>query len=391
MKKDTELVTTGRDPEAHSGIVNPPVYHASTVLFPTVAALHAAMKKPFEGVYYGRMGTPTSAAFEEALTALEGGHRAVSVPSGLAAITTVLFATLKAGDHLLMVDTVYNPTRKFCEGPLKDLGIETTFYDPLIGGKIAGLCRPETKVIYLESPGSLTFEIQNVPAIVAAAKDRGITTIIDNTWATPLYYQPMKHGVDYVVQAATKYITGHSDAMLGAVVARNEGTFHRLKTMAVALGLCAGIEELFLGLRGLRSLATRLARHQETGLKLARWLQNRPEVARVIHPALPGDPNHELWKRDFTGANGLFAMIMKPVPETAVAAMLDGMKLFGMGFSWGGYESLILPVDPWISRSATEWGEKAPYIRIHAGLEDPDDLIADLEKGFERLNAAARR
>jgi len=390
MKKDTKLVTSGRDPAAHAGIVNPPVYHASTVLFPSVAALREAMKKPFEGVYYGRIGTPTSAAFEEALTEMEGGYRAVSLPSGLAAITTVLLATLKAGDHLLMVDTAYNPTRKFCEGPLKELGIETTFYDPLMGARIAALLRPETKAVYLESPGSLTFEIQDVPAIAAAAKERGVATIMDNTWATPLYFQPIRHGVDFVVQAATKYITGHSDAMLGAVVARNEAGFHRLKAMAVALGLCAGVQELFLGLRGLRSLAARLARHQETALTLARWLQKRPEVTRVIHPALPGDPNHELWIRDFTGANGLFAMILKPVPDAAVVAMLDGMKLFGMGFSWGGYESLILPVDPWISRSATTWSEKAPYIRIHAGLEHPDDLIADLEAGFERLNATAR-
>ena len=390
MKKDTKLVTSGRDPAAHAGIVNPPVYHASTVLFPSVAALRAAIARPFEGVYYGRIGTPTSAAFEEALTELEGGYRAVSLPSGLSAITTALIATLKAGDHLLMVDTTYNPTRKFCEGPLKELGIETTFYDPLVGAGISGLFRPETKVVYLESPGSLTFEIQDVPAIAAVAKARGIATIMDNTWATPLYFEPIKHGVDFVVQAATKYITGHSDAMLGAVVARDEAGFHRLKTMAVGLGLCAGVQELFLGLRGLRSLAARMARHQETALALARWLQQRPEVARVIHPALPEDPNHALWKRDFTGANGLFAFVLKPVPESAVVAMLDGMTLFGMGFSWGGYESLILPVDPWISRSATKWEEKAPYIRIHAGLENPEDLIADLEAGFARLNASAK-
>ncbi len=391
MKKDTELVTSGRDPQAHAGIVNPPVYHASTVLFPSVAALHAAMKKPFEGTYYGRMGTPTSDAFEEALSALEGGYRAVSLPSGLAAITTALLATLKAGDHLLMVDTAYNPTRKFCEGPLKDLGIDTTFNDPLIGTGISKLFRPQTKVLYLESPGSLTFEIQDVPAMAKAARKRKIATIMDNTWATPLYFQPFKHGVDYIVHAATKYITGHSDAMLGAVVARDKKLFHPLKTMAVALGTCAGVEELYLGLRGLRSLAARLARHQETALKLARWLKTRPEVARVIHPALPGDANHALWTRDFTGANGLFAVILKPVPEAAVAAMLDGMALFGMGFSWGGYESLILPVNPWISRSATKWTDKGPYIRSHAGLEDPEDLIADLERGLKRLNAATRR
>lgn len=388
MKKDTKIVASGRKPEENSGIVNPPVYHASTVLFPTVEALQQAIRKPFEGVYYGRIGTPTSFAFEEAIAELEGGHRAVSVSSGLAAITVALLATLKAGDHLLMVDTAYNPTRKFCE-ILTTLGVETTFYDPLIGAGIAGLIRPETKVIYLESPGSLTFEIQDVPAIVAAARERGVLTMIDNTWATPLYFQPFRHGVDVVIHAATKYIAGHSDAMLGVIVAKNEKIFYAVKTMAVALGNSAGADELYLGLRGLRTLSVRLARHYETGLKLARWLEKRPEVARVIHPALPTDPNHALWKRDFTGANGLFAMVLKPVRKEAVAAMLDGMKHFGMGFSWGGFESLILPVEVWISRTATKWPETGPYIRLHAGLEDPDDLLADLESGFERLNARA--
>jgi cystathionine beta-lyase len=388
MKKDTDLITSGRKPEEHSGIVNPPVYHASTVLFPTVEALRKAIKAPFDCVYYGRIGTPTSFAFEEALTALEGGYRTVSVSSGLAAITIALMATLKAGDHLLMVDTVYNPTRKFCENILAELGVETTFYDPLIGAGIAALIRRETKVIFLESPGSLTFEVQDVPAIAAAARERGITTIIDNTYATPLFFQPFRHGVDIIVHAATKYIAGHSDAMLGAIVTCDKKDFDAVKTMAVALGNSAGAEELFLGLRGLRTLSLRLARHQENGIALAKWLQARPEVARVIHPALPGDSNHALWKRDFSGANGLFAMILKPVPQKAVAAMLDGMKLFGMGFSWGGFESLILPVEVWISRSATKWTEEGPYIRIHAGLEDVGDLIADLEAGFARLNAA---
>ena len=388
MKKDTQIVALGRKPEEHSGIVNPPVYHASTVLFPTVDSLRRAIHAPFEGVYYGRIGTPTSQAFEEAITELEGGYRSISVSSGLAAITVALLATVKAGDHLLMVDTVYNPTRKFCEIALAGLGVETTFYDPLIGAGVADLIRPETKVIFLESPGSLTFEIQDVAAIAKAARDRGVTTIMDNTYATPLFFQPFKHGVNIVLHAATKYITGHSDAMLGVVVTRDEKTFDKVKTMAVALGNCAGTEELYLGLRGLRTLSVRLARHQETGIKLAQWLQARPEVSRVIHPALASDSNHALWKRDFSGANGLFAMILKPAGKDAVAAMLDGMKLFGMGFSWGGFESLILPVEPWISRTATEWTETGPYIRIHAGLEDAEDLIADLDAGFARLNAA---
>lgn len=390
MKKDSQVVSAGRAPEKHSGVVNPPVYHASTVLFPTVAALRKAIRTPFEGVYYGRIGTPTSFAFEEAITELEGGHRTVSVSSGLAAITIALMATLKGGDHLLMVDTTYNPTRKFCETTLAHSGIETTFYDPLVGANIADLIRPETKVIYLESPGSLTFEIQDVAAIAGVARDRGILTIMDNTYATPLFFQPFKHGVDVIVHAATKYIAGHADAMLGAIVTRDKKTFDAIKTMAVALGNSAGAEELFLGLRGLRTLSVRLARHQETGIKLAKWLAARPEVARVIHPALPGDANHELWKRDFSGANGLFAMILRPASDAAICAMLDGMKHFGMGFSWGGFESLILPVEPWISRTATRWAETGPYIRLHAGLEDVEDLIADLEAGFERLRKAGR-
>ena len=390
MKKDSQIISAGRAPEQNSGIVNPPVYHASTVLFPTVAALRKAIRTPFEGVYYGRIGTPTSFAFEEAITELEGGHRAVSVSSGLAAITIALMATLKAGDHLLMVDTTYNPTRKFCEVTLANLGIETTFYDPLVGANIADLIRRETKVIYLESPGSLTFEIQDVVAITGVARERGVLTIMDNTYATPLFFQPFIHGVDVIVHAATKYIAGHADAMLGAIVTRDKKTFDTVKTMAVALGNSAGAEELFLGLRGLRTLSVRLARHQETGIKLAKWLAARGEVARVIHPALPGDANHELWKRDFSGANGLFAMILRPASDAAVCAMLDGMKHFGMGFSWGGFESLILPVEPWISRTATRWAETGPYIRLHAGLEDAEDLIADLEAGFERLRRAER-
>jgi cystathionine beta-lyase len=388
MKKDTEIITTGRKPEENFGIVNPPVYHASTVLFPTVAALKKAIGAPFDTVYYGRVGTPTSFAFEEAITALEGGYRAVSVSSGLSAITVSLLAYLRAGDHLLMVDTTYNPTRKFCENVLAGLGIETTFYDPRIGAGIAALIRPRTKVIYLESPGSLTFEIQDVPAIAKEAKAAGVRTILDNTWATPLFFRGFDHGVDAVLHAATKYIAGHSDAMLGVVIAGDEEGFRSLKTMAVALGDSAGAEELYLGLRGLRTLSVRLQRHQETAIRLAHWLTTRPEVERVLHPALPGDPNHTLWRRDFRGSNGLFGVVLKPVSDKAVAAMLDGLKLFGMGFSWGGYESLILPLEPWISRTATAWPKAGPYLRIHAGLEDAEDLIADLEQGFDRLNSA---
>jgi cystathionine beta-lyase len=389
MKKDTRIVATGRDPRRNFGIVNPPVYHASTVLFPTVAALNEALKAPFETVYYGRFGTPTTFALEEAIAELEGGHRAVAVSSGLAAVGIALMTSLKAGEHLLMVDSCYQPTRKFCDNVLTRFGVETTYYDPLIGARIAELIRPETKAVYMESPGSLTFEVQDVPAIAAAAHDRGATAILDNTWATPLFFKPFDHGIDLSVQAATKYIAGHADAMLGLVVASDERTFRAVKSCAVAIGNCAGPDDCYLGLRGLRTLSVRLERHQETGLKLARWLKSRPEVARVIHPALPDDPGHALWKRDFTGANGLFAVVLKRYPQKAVAAMLDGLELFGMGFSWGGFESLILPAAPETTRTATTWEAAGPLLRIHAGLEDPDDLIADLERGFERLNATS--
>jgi cystathionine beta-lyase len=376
-RKDTRIVTTGRDPESNFGIVNPPVYHASTILFPTVAALNEAIKEPFEGVYYGRFGTPTTFALEQAVAELEGGHRAVAVSSGLAAVGIGLMAFLKAGDHLLMVDSAYFPTRKVCDTVLARFGVETTYYDPLIGAGIADLIRPETKIVYMESPGSLTFEVQDVPAIAAAAHDGGAVAVFDNTWGTPLFFKAFDHGVDIVVHAATKYIVGHADAMLGVVVTRDEKAFHAVKSCAVALGNSPGPDDCYLGLRGLRTMSVRLARHQETGLTLARWLKARPEVTRVLHPALPDDPGHELWRRDFTGANGLFAAVL-------------GLELFGMGFSWGGYESLILDVRPHITRTARPWPDPGPVLRIHAGLEDAADLIADLESGFRRLNAAAR-
>lgn len=390
MKKDTKIVTAGRDPEANFGIVNPPVYHASTVLFPTVAALNEAVRDPYNRIYYGRFGTPTTFAFEDAVAALEGGHRAVAVSSGLAAISIALMAFLRAGDHLLMVDTAYSPTRKFCDGVLTRFGVETTYYDPLVGAGIAALMRPETRVVYMESPGSLTFEVQDAAAITAAAHAGGAVAMFDNTWATPLLFQPFAHGIDVSIQAATKYIVGHADAMLGAIIARDEKTFHALKSCAVAVGNAAGPDDCYLGLRGLRTLSVRLARHADNALTLARWLGARPEVARVIHPALPEDPGHGLWKRDFDGANGLFAVVLNAYSDKAVAAMLDGLELFAMGFSWGGFESLILPAKPEITRTATQWDAPGPLLRLHAGLEDADDLIADLERGFARLTAAAQ-
>ena len=387
MKKDSLLVHAGRHPERYHGAVNPPVYHASTVLFPTLEALEASDRTPLEGVHYGRMGTPTSYAFEEAVAAVEGGYRAVTAASGLAAIATALTAFTKAGDHVLVTDSAYGPTRRVCNEILAKYGVETEYYDPLIGAGIARLIRPNTSVVFVESPGSLTFEVQDVPAIATAAKAAGATVLMDNTWATPLFFKPFEHGVDVSIHAATKYIVGHADAMLGLMVC-NEASWTAIKRNAVRFGTCAGPDDMYLGLRGLRTLSVRLKRHQESGLALAEWLSGRPEVTRILHPARPGDPGHALWKRDFTGASGLFAAQFAPVPKKALAAMLDGMELFGMGYSWGGFESLILPVYPAAVRTASKWQADGPLIRFHAGLEDVDDLIRDLERGFARLNAA---
>lgn len=388
LRDETLLGHAGNHPAENHGIVNPPVYHASTVLFPSVAALEAAVRDKFAQVYYGRLGTPTSFALEEAVAALEGGDRALALPSGLAAIAATLTALLKAGDHLLMVDSVYEPVRTLCDRTLARFGIETTYYDPHVGAGIAELITPATRIVYVESPGSLTFEVQDIPAIAAAAHAAGALVVMDNTWATPLFFKSFRHGVDVSIHSATKYIGGHSDLMLGLVVAK-EAHGRRIKTSAHAMGYAAAPDDCYLALRGLRTLSVRLHRHQETGLALARWLQGRPEVARVLHPALPEDPGHALWRRDFTGASGLFGVVLNPYPKEAVAAMLDGLRLFGMGFSWGGYESLILPVKPETCRTVTRWDAPGPLLRLHAGLEDPADLIADLDQGFERLRAAA--
>lgn len=383
-RRDTVLAHAGRNPKANHGIVNPPVYHASTVIFPTVKAMEESQASPIGRIHYGRYGTPTTMALEEAVAALEGGDKAISVPSGLSAIACTLQALLKAGDHALITDSAYFPTRKLCNGLLAGWGVEVTYYDPMIGGGIAELIRPNTKLVFVEAPGSITFEVQDVPAIAAAAHARGAVVVMDNTWSAGYYFQPFRHGVDISIQAATKFIAGHSDAMLGVITTRNE-LYERIKMTTVALGVCAGVDECYLGLRGLRTLAARMPRHQETGLKLAHWLKARPEVERVLHPALPDCPGHEFWTRDFTGASGLFTVVFKAFPKKGVEAMLDNLELFGMGFSWGGYESLILPVYPSKMRSATTWAHSGPAVRIHAGLEDPDDLLADLADGLARL------
>ena len=387
MKKDTRIVNAGRDPEATHGIVNPPVYRASTVVFPTLAALEEASSDPFNGVYYGRFGTPTTFALEAAVAELEGGAHSIATSSGLAAITATLLAFLNAGDHMLMVDSIYAPTRRFCDQMLSRLGVETTYYDPRIGCGIAELLRPNTRVVFLESPGSLSFEMQDVAAIAEAAHRVGAKVVLDNSWATPLLFRPFEQGVDVSIQAATKYIVGHADAMMGIATTTQEA-FLPVRRSVALLGCCSAPDDCYLALRGLRTLSVRLARHQETGMRLARWLSARPEVSRILHPALEGDPGFEIWKRDFSGACGLFGVVLNEAPKQAVAAMLDGLRLFAMGYSWGGFESLILLTQPQEVRSATTWDEPGPTLRIHAGLEDADDLIADLEAGFCRLNAA---
>jgi cystathionine beta-lyase len=380
QKPETVATHEGRMSAEHFGVVNTPVYRASTILYPDLATLEANTL-PYS---YGRRGTPTTRSFEELVTALEGGARAVTVPSGLNAIALALLSVCGAGDHVLVTDSAYWPTRHFCETVLKRFGVEASYYDPLTGGEIAKLFRPNTKAVFCESPGSLTFEVQDSPAIAHAAHAHGASVLMDNTWATPLYFQPLAHGVDLSIQAATKYIGGHADVMLGYVCA-NESHAARLVETHGNLGLYASGDDCFLASRGLRTMAVRLQRHQENGLALARWLKARPEVARVIHPALEDDPGHAIWKRDFRGACGLFGVELKPVSHGKLAAFIDSLKLFGIGYSWGAYESLIVPAK--IQRTARPFAASGPVVRIHAGLEDAGDLIQDLDRGFARMKA----
>jgi cysteine-S-conjugate beta-lyase len=387
MKPETRLVHAGRQPHDSHGTVNPPIYRASTILQPTLEAWEESRKPSFAGYRYGLRETPTTRAFETAMAELYRADRCVAVSSGLAAITAALLALTKAGDHILVTDSAYEPTRIFCDRMLGQFGVETEYYDPRLGAGIADLIRPQTTLVFAESPGSLTFEIQDVPASSAAARARGAKTVIDNTWATALYYNPFEHGVDVVIEATTKYVAGHSDVLMGVILG-NGNLGRHLHTTAKILGLCCGPEELYLAQRGLRSMAIRLERSGATGLTLAGWLAARPEVARVLHPALPGDPGHTLWRRDFSGTCGLFSIVLRSVAKPALSAFFNGLRLFGIGASWGGYESLIVPVDPASMRTAVPWAEAGTLIRLYAGLEDPDDLIADLAAGFERMAAA---
>ncbi len=384
LKSRSRLVHLGRDGEQSQGFVNLPPFRGSTVLYPDVTTLNSRSQR----YTYGRRGTPTTEALSSAWTDISGAAGTVLVPSGLAAIAVALMTALGAGDHLLMTDSAYGPGRAFANATLKRMGIETTYYDPCIGAGIEALMRPNTRAVLTESPGSQSFEIQDVPAIAEVAHARGACVLMDNTWATPLFFSPHAHGVDMAIESGTKYLSGHSDLLLGLVSA-NEAWFKRLHQTVGLTGIPAGPEDVFLALRGLRSMELRLREAERQGLALALWLQSRPEVLRVIHPALPDHPGHAIWKRDFTGSSGLFSVVLKPVSEAAAAAFLDALELFGLGYSWAGYESLAIPFDCTSYRTATRWAPGGPTVRFSVGLEDIDDLKADLDRGFARLRATA--
>ena len=385
----TKVVAAGRRPEWTAGIVNPPVWRASTILYDDVAALRAAAgRDTHHRLFYGRRGTPTQWSLADALTSLEPGAEGTFLyPSGVAAVSAALLSILSPGDELLLVDSAYDPTRAFATGMLARLGITTRHYDPLIGGGIADLIGPKTRAIFMESPGSLTFEVQDVPAICAAARAAGVATLIDNTWATPLLFPAIAAGVDYSILACTKYVVGHSDVMLGSVTA-GLGRFAPLRDASFQLGQHVGPDDAWLASRGLRTMAVRLKQHGESGLRIARWLADRPEVGEVLHPALPGCPGHELFVRDFRGASGLFSFALRDGDEGSRAAFIDALALFGIGYSWGGFESLALPVDPARHRSVAGRAYAGPLVRLQVGLEEADDLIADLEQGLAAFRAA---
>jgi cystathionine beta-lyase len=376
----TSLVLAGRSPFEHEGFVNTQLYRGSTILSETYDDLIH-----HRGRYsYGRRGTPTIDALATALATFEKSAGVLLTPSGLSAISTALLAVVKSGDHILAADTVYRPTRVVCESILKRLGVETTYFDPLTGSNLRSLFRKNTSAVFLEAPGSQSFEMMDVPAVAKAAREHGAVSLMDNTWATPLYFRPHEHGVDISIQAGTKYLGGHSDINLGTISV-NEQHYKRVLQTHGDLGINPGPEDVYLALRGLRTMSVRLDRHMASGIRVAKWLQSRPEVLRVLHPALETDPGYAIWKRDFDGACGLFSFILKPQYEKKIAAFFDTLALFGMGYSWGGFESLAIPFDCSSYRSATKWNPGGPAVRLHIGLEDPDDLIEDLSEGLAAL------
>ena len=384
LRRDTITAHAGRDPGRFDGVVNTPVFRASTVLFPDVESYQGRDPDDYKVMRYGIYGTPTTFALEEAVARLEGGHAAVALPSGLAGIVAALAAFAQSGAHILIADSVYQPTRNFCDRRLRPFGVDIEYYDPSIGSAIAGLIRPETTAVFCESPGSHTFEMQDIPAMAAAAHARGVAVLADTTWGTPYFFRAFEHGVDISIHAGTKYISGHSDVMMGIVVT-NEQYWLKLRRAVADYGYCVSPDDCYLALRGLRTIGVRMRQQQQSALKIARWLQGRPEVMRVLYPALEGDPGHAIWKRDFSGAASLFGVILKPANDRAVTALIDSLALFGIGSSWGGFESLAIRADPGKYRSATPWNPGGPLLRLHIGLEDADDLIADLEQGLAFL------
>ena len=388
MKRETKIVSVGRDKKWSKGVINPPVFRASTVVFDTIEEMRHATKHRANGeMFYGRRGTPTHFAFQAAIAELEGGVGTALYPSGSAAISGALLSFLKAGDHLLMVDTAYEPTRDLCDKLLKGFGIETTYYDPLIGDGIEALIRPNTKVLFLESPGSITLEVQDVPTLSTIAHKHNLVVMLDNTWASPINCRPFELGVDISIQAATKYIVGHSDVMLGTATA-NQAHWDQLRENSYLMGQCTSADDIYLASRGLRTLGVRMAQHEKNGLEVANWLATRPEVDHLRHPAFDTCPGHKFFKRDFSASNGLFSFVLKRGNIKAITAFVENMQHFKMGFSWGGYESLILGVFGIDKlRTATQWDSSKPLIRLHVGLENPEDLIKDLEAGFARYNA----
>ncbi|UPR53273.1 cystathionine beta-lyase [Vibrio cyclitrophicus] len=388
--KTTKLITAGRDKKWTNGVVNPPVQRASTVVFNSVEEKRkATINRANKTLFYGRRGTNTHFAFQDAMVEVEGGAGCALYPCGTAAISNAILSFVETGDHILMVDTCYEPTRDFCDTIMKKMGVETTYYEPTIGEGIQDLIKPNTKVLFTESPGSVTMEVQDIPTLARIAHEHDIIVMLDNTWAAGVNFSPFEFGVDISIQAATKYIVGHSDVMLGTAVA-NEKCWDQLREQSYLMGQCVSPDDVYLGLRGIRTLDVRLRQHAESSLKVAKWLETRPEVDHVRHPALESCPGHEFFKRDFTGGNGLFSFVLKNSNTKATTALLDGMTHFSMGYSWGGFESLILANEPSSFdslRTVANPNFEGTLIRVHIGLEDVDDLIADLEAGLERYNA----
>lgn len=379
----TRRLRAGHDPQTSQGFVNPPIVRGSTVLFPDTST----MRRRAQTYTYGLRGTPTIAALEEAIDEMEGSYGTVLVPSGLAAVSLPLLAFLGSGDHCLVVDSVYGPTRLFCDTMLKRMGVETEYFDPSIGAGLTALMRPNTRVVFLEAPGSNTFEMMDVAEASGIARAGGAVSMLDNTWATPLHFRPLEHGVDLSIHALTKYPGGHSDLLMGSVSATKD-TFDRLRDAQMQFGINVSAEDAYLVFRGMKTMDLRINAHEASALKLARWLEAREDVARVLHPALPSFPGHDLWKRQFSGSTGLFSIVLQGGGRVEAAAFLDALTLFGLGYSWGGFESLALEVDLRDRRVATAPVE-GPVIRLQVGLEDVDDLQADLEAGFAAVRALA--